>query len=593
MEMMEYPFDGAAILQKKRVLRKTLLAQENLVDKKIAVVCGSTVGDIQPVLELFLLSRGIRPQFFVGGYGLFYEDVVFNSGPLRDFAPDLLYVHTSSRNIRAWPHPADTPEAARQKLEGELARYEEVWRAAQKLGCLVVQNNFEAPLWRNFGHMDAWDARGRVQFTRRLNESMADFARKNQWFFVHDLDYLASCIGLDNFCDNAAWHAYKYACAPQHIPHLCSSLANLVAGLFGRVKKGVVLDLDNTLWGGVVGETGPQGIEIGSESPTGEAYAEFQQYLAMLAARGVFLGVASKNELDAAEAGLAREENPLKRGDIVAFRAGWWPKSQSMAEIATQLNIGTDSLVFMDDNPAERAEVQNVYPEVSAPPVAQPEHSIALLDRAGYFEAVSLSQDDVARVGMMRQNAARQQQQQSFADYDDFLRSLQMTAEIAPFAPDTYERTTQLINKTNQFNMTTRRYTLAEVSAAAEDSRHITLAGKLRDKFGDNGLTSALIAKARDGGFEIELWVMSCRVFKRQLEYAMFDALVRLAKAKGAAWLYGRWSETPKNLLVRQFYDTIGFELVEDTGGERLYRYRIPNKYEAKNTAIKAGKHFG
>lgn len=586
MQALQYPFNPAEILQKKRSLKKELLLQSDLTDKKIAIVSGSTVGETRNMLELFLLNQGIRPTFWEGEYALFYENVVFDDGSLAAFAPDVLYIHTSARNIKEWPTPAGTAEEVQQLLQGEYARFEAVWQAAEKLGCPVVQNNFELPLWRNFGNLDATDARGRVLYVRRLNEMLAAYAESHPRLHIHDFSYLASLYGLENWCDANAWYAYKYPCAVAHIPHLAHSLAGLIGSLFGRAKKGVVLDLDNTLWGGVIGEIGPEGVEIGNETPTGMAYAEFQSYLKMLSQRGVLLNVASKNETAAAESGFARPGSPLTREDFLCFEANWEPKSLSVAKIAKTLNILPESLVFVDDNPAEREQVTQQEPGVIAPPVAAPEASIALLDRGGYFEAASLSADDVKRGEMYKQNAQREASQQSFGNYEDYLRSLAMTANITPFQPAQLERVTQLINKTNQFNFTTRRYTTAETEQRMSDSHYITLAGSLVDKFGDNGLTSVLIGQITGAELDIELWVMSCRVFKRHLEYAMFDELVRLAKEKGVKTIVGRWLPTAKNLLVKNFYATIGFGLLRETADELVYQYTIPESYENKNKVI-------
>ncbi len=587
MDLLTYPFDGALILQKKRALKKELLAAPGLVDKKVAILSGSTIGDIRPVLELFLLNAGIRPSFHEGAYGLFYEELVFDNAALAAFAPDVVYIHTSARNVRHWPAPADTEDAAAEKLDAEYARFSAAWQAAKALGCPVIQNNFEEPGFRNFGSMDAWDARGRTRFVRRLNEKMADYAAANPGFYIHDFAWLAATQGLDAFCDDAAWYGYKYALAPAYIPALCHSLAGLIKSLFGRVKKAVVSDLDNTLWGGVIGEEGPEGVLLGDESPSGMAYARFQEYLALLSQRGILLTVASKNEEAAAAAGFARADSPLKREDFLCFEANWQPKSASIARIAESLNIGADSLVFVDDNPAEREEVTCALPMVQAPAVGQPENSIRLLDRGGYFEVSSLSADDAKRAEMYRQNARRAAQQHSFANYGAYLQSLEMRAEIVPFQPQQLERVTQLINKTNQFNFTTRRYTLEEVARCAASAENtITLSARLTDKFGDNGITAALIARKTGSEIDIELWVMSCRVFGRHLEYAVFDALVARAKQMGAETITGRYRPTAKNLPVRDFYATIGFELVGGTEDERVFRYTIPAVYENRNTVI-------
>lgn len=587
MEMLQYPFDGTQILQKKRALKKELLQKKGLVNKKIAIVSGSTVGEIKNMLELFLLDSGIRPEFWEGGYALFYQDVVFDDGSLAAFAPDILYIHTSNHNIQNWPSPADTEAEVEQKLEADFRYFEAVWAAAEKLGCAVIQNNFELPLWRNFGSLDAANPRGRVNYVQKLNARMEEYANTHLGFFIHDLNYLAAAHGLDAWCDTATWYAYKYCCAVSCIPTLAHSVASVIKSLLGRTKKSVALDLDNTLWGGVVGEVGPEGIELGSETPAGMAFAEFQSYLKMLSERGILLNVASKNEQAAAESGFSRADSPLKKNDFLCFEANWGPKSHSLTNMAATLNILPDSFVFMDDNPAERELVRQELPEVTVPEVTVPENSIRLIDRAGYFEVSALSADDIKRGEMYKQNTQRQQLEQSFGNYDDYLKSLAMSAEIVPFNPQQLERVTQLINKTNQFNLTTRRYTSAETEHCMKSEEYITLSGKLVDKFGDNGITSAIIGKIQGTTLDIELWIMSCRVFKRHLEYAMFDALVAAAKKRGITTITGCWLPTAKNLLVKDFYATIGFDLVGETGQERRFSYTIPPQYQPKNTVMK------
>lgn len=587
MELLEYPFDGTKILQKKRSLKKELLQKKGLIDKKIAIVSGSTIGEVKNMLELFLLDAGIRPEFWEGEYALFYQNVVFDDGSLANFAPDILYIHTSNHNIQNWPSPADSPAQAEEKMQAEINYFETVWNAAEKLGCSVIQNNFELPTWRNFGNLDASDSRGKTHYVNELNRHMANYAVAHPNFFVHDLSYLAAVHGLDAWCDAATWYAYKYCCAVSYIPTLAHSVASIIKSLLGRTKKSVVLDLDNTLWGGVIGELGPEGVELGNETPTGMAFSEFQNYLKMLSQRGILLNVASKNEQAIAESGFERSDSPLKKDDFLCFEANWEPKSISISHMATTLNILPDSFVFMDDNPAEREQVAQQIEGITIPAVTVPEASIALLDRAGYFEVSHLSDDDIKRGEMYKQNAERQKIEQSFGNYEDYLKSLDMTAEIVPFNSQQIERVTQLINKTNQFNLTTRRYTSAETEHCMESDEYVTLSGKLVDKFGDNGITSAIVGKIDGTTLQIDLWIMSCRVFKRQLEYAMFDALVKQAQARGITTITGQWFPTAKNLLVKDFYAIIGFDLVSETEHERSFSYSIPAEYTPKNTVIK------
>lgn len=588
MQELEYPFDGAMILQKKRALKRKLLEKDGLVPKKIAIMSGSTIGEIKNILELFLLDAGIRPEFYVGGYALYYENLVFDDGSLAAFAPDVIYIHTSAQNITDWPSQFDSAEAAAQKLENTYARFEQVWQAAARFGCPVVQNNFELPSYRIMGNRDAVDVRGRVRFVNELNARFAAYAEKTPNFYLHDLCYLAASVGLDNFFSPSVWYAYKYAMDTQYIPLLCHSVTRIIKSLFGKNKKSVVLDLDNTLWGGVIGDDGPEGIALGKETPAGMAYTEFQAYLKELSGLGVMLNVCSKNEEKNALEGFERADSVLKRDDFLCFKANWDPKHINVAAIAKELNILPDSFVFMDDNPAEREIVRREVPGVTVPELTAPEMYISAIDKAGWFEVTTLSGDDRKRNEMYKQNMQRAAAQASFGDYNDYLRSLEMTCEAGAFDLPHAERITQLINKTNQFNLTTRRYTAAEVEKLIGNPDYITLYGRLVDKFGDNGIVTALIAHVRGDEADIELWIMSCRTFKRNLEHAMFDLLVEECAKRGVKRINGVYLPTAKNLLVSDFYATIGFEKTgESEKGEKSFSFTAFDGYSAQNTVMK------
>lgn len=579
MYPFDYPYDCDAILQKKRRLRRELLAREGLLDKKVAIVGGSTVGEVKNVLELFLLSHGIRPQFWEGEYARYYEDVVFDTGELAAFAPDVLYVHTTVQNLSGLPGPADTPAGAEAKLAAEQARWKTFWDACRKLGCAVIQNNFEMPDVRLMGNLEASDARGRVRFARRMNEFLAGYACENANFYVNDIAYLAAELGLDRWFSPSMWYAYKYAMDLSAVPALCASVANIVKSLYGKNKKSVACDLDNTLWGGVIGDDGPEGIRLGEEDPAGRAYSALQEYLKGLAAMGVVLNVDSKNEESLAREGFERPDSALKMQDFACFCANWEPKDQNLARMAKQLNLLPESFVFLDDNPAERALVRANCPDVAVPELDAPENYVRLLARSGYFEPTALSDDDRRRGEMYRQNAQRAQAEASFTDYGDYLKSLSMVCGIGAFDAPHLERITQLINKTNQFNLTTRRYSPAEVEAVMHSAQHVTLYARLADRFGDNGIVSALIGAVSPGGesLEIELWVMSCRVFKRRLENAVFDRLAAECARRGVKTVTARYIPSAKNMPVKTLYDTLGFALVrEEENGTRLYRWDVP-----------------
>ena len=576
MNMLTYPFDGGEILQKKRRLKKQLLTQDGLVEKRVAILSGSTVGETQNLLELFLLDAGIRPLFHQGEYGLFYEELVYEDGTLKEFAPDILYIHTSSRNIRNWPSPLSTPEEADALLEGEFSRFSQAVKAGLALGCPVILNNFDLPVTRVMGNYEASAPAGKVRFVRRLNEKLAQLAQDTPNVYLNDLAYLQAVHGMDAFSDQTAWYAYKYCCAIEKLPSLAQSVAAIMKSCFGRNRKALALDLDNTLWGGIIGDDGPQGIQLGSETPTGMAYTEFQQYIKELGQMGVLLNVDSKNEEANAKEGFARADSVLKEEDFLCFKANWEPKSQNLADMAKEINILPDSFVFLDDNPAEREIVRQQLPGVAVPELTVPEEYARILDRNCYFEVTTLSADDRNRARMYKENYQRTAAQESFGSYRDYLESLEMVGTFLPFDLEHAPRVTQLINKTNQFNLTTRRYTAAQVEGLVENPQYITLYGQLADKFGDNGIVSAIIGQVEGENLNIELWIMSCRTFKREMEYAMFDQLVDLCRHRGVTTLTGHYFPTPKNLLVQDFYGTIGFEEISrDDQGNRLFRYQI------------------
>ncbi|WP_395150545.1 HAD-IIIC family phosphatase [uncultured Allofournierella sp.] len=574
MDPFAYPLDTATILQKKRSLKRTLLEQPGLIEKKVALLSGSTIGEIKNILELFLLRQGIKPVFYEGGYGLFFENLVFDDGSLEAFAPDLIYIHTSVRNLKLWPNPGDGPEQVQQKLSAEYSRFEQAIRAALGFGCPVICNNFDLPVYRVMGNREGSALEGRVHFVRQLNQQLASLVQASSNLYLNDLAYLQALHGMDRFSSQTAWYAYKYAVSIDCIPYLCQSIANITKSLFGKNKKALALDLDNTLWGGIVGDDGPEGIVLGSESPAGMAYSEFQSYLKELSSLGVLLNVCSKNQEEAALSGLARADSVLTREDFICFKANWEPKSHNVAAMAKELNILPESIVFVDDNPAEREIVRQELPGVAVPEMTCPEEYIAVLDRSGYFEVTTLSADDAKRSAMYRQNLERSQLEQSFGDYNDYLKSLDMHCQIGRFDAPHAERITQLINKTNQFNLTTRRYTAAEISALMENPDYLTLYGRLTDRFGDNGLVTAIIGHREGKVLDLELWIMSCRTFKRRLEHAMFDQLVAQAKAMGIETIIGHYYPTAKNLLVRDFYATIGFEqIAQDDEGNLTFAF--------------------
>ena len=585
---LQYPFDPQLILKKRRSIKKELLSGANsFIDKKIAVLGGSTTHDIISITELFLLNFGIRPIFYESEFGQWWQDAMFCPQELSEFSPDVVFIHTSSRNITSFPAVSDSDEQTDKLLDTEFARFESAWQALKdKFGSvIIIQNNFELPYFRLLGNSDTSNKRGHTNFINRLNMKFADYAAANSGFYINDINYLSADYGLSRWSAPFYWHMYKYCLALDAIPEFAFNLASIIKSIYGKNKKALALDLDNTLWGGVVGDDGVEGIEIGHETSMGQVYSEFQKYLKDVSSIGITLNVNSKNEHENAMAGLNHPESTLKPKDFIVIKANWETKDRNLFAIAKELNIGTDSIVFIDDNPAERAMVTASLPETEAPDIGSPENYIGILDRSRFFEVTELSSDDVKRNEMYRQNAARAAEQAQFADYGDYLRSLNMKAVIRDFEPIYIPRIAQLTNKSNQFNLTTLRISESEMENISKDDRYIRLYGKLSDKYGDNGVITVVIGQKENDKLHIKLWLMSCRVLKRDMELAMLDSLVDAAKAQGIKKLYGYYYKTAKNAMVKEFYGTLGFKKLSETEDSSEWELDISD-YQNKNKVI-------
>ena len=552
------------ILMKRRSLRRELASRQGLQELRVAVLGGSTTEELVNFLELLLLAEGFQPIFHQSEYGRFYDDAVHDSQALIDFKPQLVYVHTSCLNVRNLPPLGCTEAELAGYVEAELARYSEIWDSLEKkLGCQVIQNNFELPPHALLGNMDAAAAGGQSRFLLELNLAFAEEATRRPKLLMQDVHGIAANLGLRQWFDWPRYFSYKILLTAEANLELARSLNALIRALYGKSRKVLVLDLDNTLWGGVIGDDGVDKIQIGRETPVAEAYTAFQEYCVALRNRGVLLAVCSKNNEDVAKSGFAHPSSVLKLEDFSCFKANWEPKHENIAAIANELNLGMDSFVFIDDNPAERAIVQAQSPGVAVPEVGNDVSKYAeFIDRGRFFEPVSLSKEDLARAALYAGNSQRAAQATQFADYGEYLHSLEMTAEIDGFKPVYLERIAQLTNKTNQFNLTTRRYTLAEMEAAARDPNAIGLYGRLVDRFGDNGLISIVLGHSDGRALHMDLWLMSCRVLKREMENAMLDALAERALARGFETIVGYYLPTAKNGMVADFYSRLGFSSI-------------------------------
>ena len=576
-DILRFPFDGPLLLRKQRKLRRALAAEGGKVGKRIAVLGGSTTEKAVDLMDLFLLSEGIQAQFYQCDYARFWEEAVFDNPELLAFNPDLIIVHTTVRNLSvvgSW-----TPDQAvlDDMLEHDRARFKQVWDSlTSRYACPIIQNNFERPPYRMLGSSDVCDPRGISSYVLRMNEFLYDYVRENSRVYVHDIDYLSARVGLSRWHDQDSWFLYKSAFAMSLTADYAYSVTRIVKALFGKNKKAVVLDLDNTLWSGVVGDDGPEGIVMGSETALGERHRALQEYLRHFPEIGVILAVNSKNDEENALAGLQHEDCLLPPSSFAAIAANWNPKSENMKLLADVLSLGMDSFVFVDDNPAEREIVSMSAPGVTSIDFEDVGQVARLIDDGGYFEVVSLTDDDAKRAEMYRANAARTQFQASYDDYGAYLDAMEMKCEVNGFDSRYIARIAQLTNKTNQFNLTTLRCTEDDINRFSMNEAAICLSFKLKDKFGDNGLISVVLAECEGDVAHIRLWLMSCRVLKRGVEDFAFNELAQRAIEKNVSKLRGYYYPTKKNGMVKELYPSLGFTCVEaDDEGNSVWEFDL------------------
>jgi FkbH-like protein len=561
---------------------------------RIALLSSHTVDHLVPAIRVAGLQRRLALSVHVAPYGMYRQALLMDDAELAAFAPQLLVLALDARDA-----PLQLPlEASQADVDAAVAeRVDELrllWRRArERFAAQVVQQTLVPADPQLFGSFEALVPAAPYAVIDRLNTAIRTAAREDGVLLM-DLAWEAARGSYgDGLSEPLRWHQAKQLVSPNLAPLYGDQLARIAAASVGLSRKCLVLDLDNTLWGGVVGDDGVEGILLGQGSPSGEAFLAFQRYAVMLARRGIILAVCSKNDLSVAEAAFNHPEMALKRSDIAAFVANWEDKAGNLRRIASMLDIGLDSLVFVDDNPAERDIVRRELPEVAVPELPDDVADYpARVAAAGYFEAVSFTSDDATRGRNYALNAERKAAMNEATDMEGYLRGLEMVLTATPIGAAELTRCTQLINKTNQFNLTTRRYSEAEVERIAGDPASVALAIRLADKFGDNGLISVVLARPDTSVAEDELlidsWLMSCRVLGRQVEEAVLDMLADAAIAAGYRALVGEYRPTERNGMVAEHYPRLGFVQhsapVDAASEATFWRYPL--------TSIRTSRHF-
>ena len=536
---------------------------------RLAVLGSATVDHLVPAIRVSGLRRRLLIDVQVGAYGQYRQQLLDAESPLHRFRPDVVLLSLTARETIAGVPLTATAAEADAAIGQSIDDLRMLWRKAREtFHATVIQQNFLNVAEPLFGSYDRLVAGTPAQLIACLNERLSQAASEDGVLLL-DVARASERDGLNHWFDVTRWLQAKMEIAPPAAPMYGELLARVITAQRGCSKKCLVLDLDNTLWGGVIGDDGLEGIILGEGTGVGEAHLALQRYAKQLRNRGVILAVCSKNDPAISEA-VFREhpEMVLRRSDIAAFVANWEDKATNLRRIAEQLNIGMESMVFIDDNPVERARIRQSLPMVAVPelPDDAAQYVCCLAD-AGYFETVAFTADDSLRGEQYSANASRGVLRDSSQCMDDFLHGLDMSVIFGLFKQVDLARVAQLIGKTNQFNLTTRRHSLDDVTRFAAKQECLTLQFRLVDRFGDNGLVSVMILlphSSLTNSLEIDTWVMSCRVFGRQLEHEAMNIAVETARGRGIKEFRAEYIPTPKNGVVRELYSSLGFLPTEE-----------------------------
>ncbi len=552
---------------------------------RLALIGSATTSHLAPAIRVAAFRRGLLVEVYEGNYGMYMHELSDPGSALHAFKPDALLIALDAH------HLADAPGAS---AAGALSLMEQCWDlAARHLQCIVLQQTVLPVFPPYLGNNEQRLPDSPASIVDEIN---AELRKRADAAGVHllTLDSFCRTEGLAAWYEPALWYKSKHEVHPRASVVYGDQLARELAALRGLSSKCLVLDLDNTLWGGVIGDDGLEGIVLGQGSAVGEAHLHFQRYCAALSSRGVILAVCSRNDEANARLPFAKHtEMVLRENHIACFVANWQDKASNLRQIATTLNIGIDSLVFADDNPAERALIRKELPLVQVPELPEdPALYADTIARAGYFEGLRVTSEDKERRQQYQANSERARMREQVTDVEGYLKSLSMELMVEPFSELALARTTQLINKTNQFNLTTRRYTEAEVHSLATSSEVITLQARLTDRFGDNGTIAVLIARVgTDREAVIDTWLMSCRVLGRRVEEACLNVLVGACQDHGVTQLIGEYRPTEKNGMVRDHYSRLGFSALSSEGPSAEQRFKLElDSYQQKPVPIKVSQ---
>lgn len=581
---IKYDFEHTNISDIDRLIKLANRAEKNDIYKKksekslkIAVLGTNSLQYVCKLLRLFVTFKcGIHADIYQGEYDGIANTILDESSELYSFLPDVVILTSTIDDIRKFPNLLSSNAEVEDVLKNNIDYYRLLWEKLSKTGAHVFQANFVTPPISQLGNLEANYIFSKTSFINKLNLEI--IRQKTNRVTILDFDSLASILGKKKWFDYSSYFLYKQGFCFDFLGDVCNLICSQIAAFAGMTKKCLILDLDNTLWGGIVGDDGFEGIQLDPNNAVGEAYRFFQKYVLELKNRGILLAVCSKNDTDIAkEPFLKNKSMLLKLDDIACFKANWDDKATNIMRIAKELNIGLDSLVFFDDNPAEREIVKTNLPEVLVIDVPEdPAHYAYVLDSVHAFDWLQIAKEDLSRNSSYVSKEARAELESTFVNYDEYLKALDMSAEIGYLDRKQIPRFSQLINKTNQFNLRTQRYSESAIAAFLENEDYRLIYVELSDKFSDYGIIASVILKKNKDECFIDTWLMSCRILKRGVEDLVFNFIVETAEELNCNKIVGEHIPTQKNSMVRNLYTDYGFRRT-DTG--EMY---VINTAEAK-----------
>ena len=540
-------------------------AKQNMDDLKtykMAIIGDCSTQHLATALRGFGYKEGYHLDVFDSDYNQIDSQIMDDSSELYTHKPDAVLVYMSTEKL--YEKFCETSIEERSNFaDFTIQRINGYWEGLNsKTKTNILQFNFIEVDDRAFGNYGNKTSNSFIFQLRKLNVMLMELASQTKNAFLIDLSTIQNTYGREMVHDDKLYYIAKMPLSTNILPEVAKQVVDIVKSLNGKFKKCAILDLDNTLWGGVIGDDGLKSIQIG-ELGLGHAFSEFQMWLKELKNRGIILAVCSKNNEDVAKEPFEKHpEMVLRLDDISMFVANWENKAANIKHIQETLNIGMDSIVFIDDNPFERNSVKAMIPDITVPELPEdPALYLSYLKSLNLFETTTYSETDKDRTKQYQAQAQRATMQSSFENFDEYLKSLEMEAVAQPFVEFEYPRISQLTQRSNQFNLRTIRYTEAEIEEIANSDKYLTLSFSLKDKFGDYGLISVVIMEKQDEKtLFLDTWLMSCRVLKRGMEEFIINKVIETAKENGFETVIGEYIKTPKNAMVEEIYSKLGFE---------------------------------